>query len=120
MRVVVCDTPHFGGTFRFYRNLRDVLASEGHEVFCVAAGSEECAWIQDPLLHPDPCEQVAADVEDPAEAARRLVAWVARERIQVLLPQGSRIALSAVPYLPETTAIVPRCNNITRTYRSKD
>jgi glycosyltransferase involved in cell wall biosynthesis len=112
-RVAYCTTARIGGTFRFYKNLRRALRPHGWRLYGVSVG-KHAAGLCDPLFADDGCVQVAPEADDTEQAARSFVDWCVAQQIDIVIPMGYLVPLSAVPHLPPPIRVVMRCNNITR------
>lgn len=113
MRIAYCIVPKPGGTYRFYRSLRQALEPRGWQIYGVSAGASEWrAW--DPAFADSGCVALGKKLTDPQAAARALTDWVQANEIDLFIPMSSYIAAAAVPHLPSHVRVVTRCGSITR------
>jgi glycosyltransferase involved in cell wall biosynthesis len=118
-KVAFCTVPHYGGIYSVYRRVRSAVADYGWDVRSVQVAGEERHWYGYDVALSGP-EHTILPVKNPEikHAARAFVSWVEQEKIDVVIPMSSKIALAALPHLPARTAVVTRCVDITPfTYR---
>ncbi len=110
IRVAYCVVPEAGGLYRFYQNLRSVLAARGIDVLAFCAGQGAAArW--NAHFADDGCHLLAPDVESPKRKAQTVADWVHNNRIDILMPMDDPIAASVVSHLPERVRLVTRCSS---------
>ena len=107
-------TPHTGGTFRTFLNLRKALQPFGYRVLAVSIGRMEWnGWWEKRLADSD-CLHLHPDVTDLRKAVELLIHWVRREDIRFLIPMSNAVALAALPYLPSSCRIVTRLSSTSK------
>lgn len=112
-RIAYCTVPKIGGTFNFYRNLRESLAGKGWEVVSPVLGKQvHSLW--DRSYPSDGCDSVAPEEADAKRQAQALVTWCEAREIDILVPMSVPAAVSAIPHLPSRVRPVMRASNITR------
>jgi len=104
------SVPKDGGTFAFYRNLRQGLAGQGIEVSCVSVGRQE-ASLCEPAFADDGCVLLAADTWDRKKQAQAFAEWCEASRVDIVMALNSVAILSSLPHLPERVRIMARCAN---------
>jgi glycosyltransferase involved in cell wall biosynthesis len=111
--VAYCTVPKIGGTFNYFRNLRQALVPMGWRVLAPTVGRHlNNLW--DEAFADEDCFRLAGDVDDPKQQARQLVDWLNERRVDFLIPMSTPAAVAAIPHLPTSIIPVYRCSNITR------
>lgn len=107
-------TPHTGGTFRTFLNLRKALQPFGYQVVAVSIGKMEWnGWWEKRLADSD-CLHLHPDVSGLRNAVELLLQWVRHEDIRFLIPMSNAVALAALPYLPASCQIVTRLSSTSK------
>jgi glycosyltransferase involved in cell wall biosynthesis len=112
-RIAYCTVPKIGGTFNYFRNLRQALAPRGWKVLAPTVG-RHLNQLWDEAYADGDCFRIAHDVEDPLTQAQQLVDWLQNNRIDAILPMSTAAAVAAIPHLPHSIIPLYRCSNITR------
>ena len=109
-RIVIGSVPKDGGTFTFYRSLRDLLLKHGMHLHCVSVGRRE-SRLREAAFADDGCILLAPDVADVKEQSIAFVDWCEREAVDIVIGLNSIAILSALPHLPERVRVISRCAN---------
>jgi glycosyltransferase involved in cell wall biosynthesis len=107
IRIAYGSIPKDGGTFTFYRRLREGLPAHHIEMFCISTGRQECSlWNAD--YADDGCVRLLADCDDRKLQAQAFVEWCVKNGIHIVIPMNSVAIHCALPYLPSGVHVVSR------------
>lgn len=109
--IAYCVTPHKGGTYRFYLNLRKALLSLGWDLRAVATGKEERHGWYERKLADEGCVVLAPEAAKLDDAVAAFVGWVLENDVRIVFPMCSVVAWSAMPFLPPSCRIVTRVSS---------
>jgi glycosyltransferase involved in cell wall biosynthesis len=112
-RLVYATVPKIGGTFNYFRNLRQALAPLGWQVIALTVGRKLNALWDEPFADAD-CFRLAEQVDDEQEQAKAIVDWLLQRQIDFFIPMSTPAGVSAIPHLPPSILPIYRCSNITR------
>lgn len=111
-RIIVAygSVPKDGGTFTFYRNLRESLLDHGIDLRCVSVGkSDSRLW--DSSFADDGCVLLAKSESSIKKQAQVFVQWCQDIGVDIVFGVNSSAILSALPHLPAQIKIMSRCAN---------
>lgn len=110
IKIAYGSVPKDGGTFTFYRHLKEALRPHGIEMYCVSVGQQEASgW--NAAFADESCVQLAANEADRKKQAQAVVAWIEKSEIDLVMPINSVALLSAIRHLPPRAQVVMRCAN---------
>jgi glycosyltransferase involved in cell wall biosynthesis len=113
-KVAYCVTPHTGGTFRFFLNLREALAGYGWDVRSITVGAMERRGWYEPKLVTEGCELIAPEIDDLGRASHYFLEWLEENEVEIVFPMCSAVAWAAIPFLPERCRVVTRVSASSR------
>lgn len=108
--VAYASVPKDGGTFTFYRNLREPLAQYGIDLLCVSVGFDQ-AWLWNEAYADEGCVLLAPKTASVKRQAQRFVGWCEERGVDFVFGINSPAILSAIPHLPAQTVALARCAN---------
>jgi glycosyltransferase involved in cell wall biosynthesis len=112
-RIAYGTCPKIGGTFVFYKLLRQALRPYGWDVLAAVPGKYiNDFW--DPAYEDDGCVRIAPEEQDLKHVAQEIVDWCDKAKVDVYLPMSVQAMVSAIPHLPQRVHSIMRCSNITR------
>lgn len=110
MNVAYGSVPKDGGTFTFYRNMRNPLSKYGVNLYCVSVGKEQAAlWNND--FVDDNCFLIAPNTHNVKSQAKFFVDWCVKMQINMVIGVNSEAILCSIPHLPAHIRILSRCAN---------
>ena len=104
------SVPKDGGTFTFYRNLREPLLAHGIDLRCVSVGNREAELWADSFAD-DGCVLLAENESDIKKQSRAFVQWSQDTGVDIVFGVNSVAILSALPHLPPHIRVMSRCAN---------
>lgn len=110
IKVAFGSVPKDGGTFTFYRNMRQALLQHGVEFHCVTIGKLQ-AKLWDTAYVDEGCHLLAEQTYNVKKQARIFSQWCVENQIDLVMGINSEAILSAIPHLPETIRCISRCAN---------
>ena len=112
-RIAYGTCPKIGGTFIFYKLLRQALRPYGWDVIAAVPGRYiNDFW--DPAYEDDGCVRIAPEEDDLKHVAQEIVDWCDKAEVDIFIPMSVQAMVSAIPHLPQSVQSVMRCSNITR------
>jgi glycosyltransferase involved in cell wall biosynthesis len=109
-KVAFGSVPKDGGTFTFYRNLRQPLFECGIDLRCVTVGSREAGlWEQE--FADDGCVLLAENETKIKRQAQAFCQWCEDSAVDIVFGVNSVAILSALPHVPEKVRVMSRCAN---------
>ena len=97
MNVAYGSVPKDGGTFTFYRNMRNPLSKYGVNLYCVSVGKEQAAlWNND--FVDDNCFLIAPNTHNVKSQAKFFVDWCVKMQINMVIGVNSEAILCSIPH----------------------
>lgn len=110
VKIAIGTVPKDGGTFTFYKTLRDVLQGQGYEISCVSVGTKEARLAEQAYVDAG-CVLLGRDENDVEKQARMFSDWCNVQGIDIVIALNSAAILSALPHLDQRVRVVSRCAN---------
>ena len=110
IKVAFGSVPKDGGTYTFYRNIRQGLLGSGIDLKCVSVGKQE-ALLWESEFADDGCVLLANASRNRKRQAQAFAEWCEQEQIDIVMGVNSVAIQSALPYLPKKIKFIARCAN---------
>lgn len=110
MIVAYGSVPKDGGTFTFYRNIKDQLSVHDIDIRCVTVGRQQAKLIEKDYIDSN-CVLIASESYDLKQQAHQFTEWCEKSGIDIVIGVNSEPILSSFPHLPERIRCVSRCAN---------
>lgn len=104
------SVPKDGGTFTFYKNLREPLLKFGIDLRCVSVGKRE-AKLWETSYADEGCVLLAKNESRIKIQAQIFTQWSIDEGVNIVFGVNSIAILSALPHLPSRIRVMARCAN---------
>ncbi|MEM4217349.1 MAG: glycosyltransferase family 4 protein [Candidatus Methanomethylicaceae archaeon] len=114
IKIAYFVTPHTGGTFRTFQNLRKALSPLGYDMLAVSVGKMEWNGWWEEKLADESCVRLSPGESSLTEAVRALVNWIRELNVKFVIPMCNVVALSALPYLPSSCKVVSRVSSTSK------
>jgi glycosyltransferase involved in cell wall biosynthesis len=104
------SVPKDGGTFTFYRNMREPLMAHGIDLRCVTVGLNE-ARLWEEAYADEGCVLLAENQSNIKKQAQAFHQWCEQTNVDIVMGVNSVAILSALPHLPCHIRLISRCAN---------